>query len=554
METSVVDSAPTGPQIPLLRSVPPTLDVLVDSLRSLGYDVQPLRDCSFEKDGRSCPPTLALIPLSSRMRFEDVKQAIATFKDRAKAAPSKVIAAYSGRIPITINELHAVGVDAIFQSPFEDQLLINKLYELAPIATNPKQLTLDQLLPIPVGDIEKMTTVPCDLFLYLPMNMKAILYVEKNTKPDERTVKKVRDKKLRTFYIRRSDISRFQDYGRKYVAELQDGETKGTAEASKKIAGRLGGLMGDFFSSDGIDEDNAKQMIDNLKSFVQDISTSESSQAGLERSAGELAAQRMTNTSHCQNVAAYCALFGLTLGLTDAERLRMGGVLHDIGLMDVGPELAGRDLLAMSSEQQARYRQHPVKARESLAKKNLDLPKEVLDMIQSHHEHTDGSGFPMGLKGADISPYAKVCAFANEFDKLTSVRPGYPQLTPKEAIRRIAGLDGRPPLGLYDPNFHRPLVDKFLHPADGPAAAAEGGGVSSPGLSKSAQEALLDSYMKKPNDPNNPRVTVQRLLKTEQFARPDFIPNLTSEDPRILEAMNEASEALKKHFASGASE
>src|ERR1035437_9638102 len=55
-----------------------------------------------------------------------------------------------------------------------------------------------------------------------------------------------------------------------------------------------------------------------------------------------------------------------------------------------------------------------------------------------------------------------VCAFANEFDKLTSIRPGFPQLSPAEAFRRIAGLDGEPPLPIYDPAFHKPLIDKFL--------------------------------------------------------------------------------------------
>src|ERR1035437_720964 len=140
----------------------------------------------------------------------------------------------------------------------------------------------------------------------------------------------------------------------------------------------------------------------------------------------------------------------MTLGLTDSESLKLGGMLHDVGKG------------TLSSTDDKEYRLHPVAGLSSLIKRQVNITKEVQDMVLYHHEHTDGSGFPTGLKGDEIPPYAKVCAFANEFDKLTSIRPGFPQLSPAEAFRRVAGLDGEPPSPIYDPAFHKPLVDKFL--------------------------------------------------------------------------------------------
>ena len=547
-QSAPTPAAPTGPLVPMLRVPPASLDALIDRLKSLQYNIKSLADCQFQKDSGLNPPAVAFVPLGARTTVDQIKEAIGSYKELVKAAPTKYIAAYSGRIPLGVNELHVAGLDGIFQSPFEDELLINKFYELAPVTTGSRGLTIDQLLPVHLGEIEKMAEAPCDLFIYLPMNMKAILYVTKNSKPGEKVIKKFREHQ-RNFYIKRSDNALFQAYGSKYVAELQDGEVIGTAETSKKIASRLGGLMGDFFSNDGVDEDNAKQMVENLRSYVKDVPGSKNPQKALESAASELAAQKMTSSSHCQNTAAYSALFGLTLGLTNAENLRMGGILHDIGLMEVGPELAAKDMAAMKPEQQERYKKHIEAGQTVLANKKMSLPKEVMDMILFHHEHTDGSGFSAGLKAADIPPYAKVCAFANEFDKLTSIRAGYPQLTPKEAIKRIAGLDGKPPHPVYDPDFHKPLIAKFLgQPAE--EKTTEGvGAVAAADAAEAKKKALLDSYSKKVSNPADPPVSIQRLLKTAEFAKPEFVPNVKSDNARIQEELSEIAENVRKHFA-----
>ena len=167
-QSSLGNASATGPLIPLLRTPPPTMDGLIEHLRSLQYNIVPLAECVFEKEATFCPPQVAFVPLSARTNLDHIKQSITTYVTTTKSAPTTFLGAYTGRRPFGINELHDAGLHGIFHSPFEDQLLINKLYELAPISTNSKKLNIDQLFPVRLGDIEKMKVCHATCFFTCP--------------------------------------------------------------------------------------------------------------------------------------------------------------------------------------------------------------------------------------------------------------------------------------------------------------------------------------------------------------------------------------------------
>jgi HD-GYP domain-containing protein (c-di-GMP phosphodiesterase class II) len=63
------------------------------------------------------------------------------------------------------------------------------------------------------------------------------------------------------------------------------------------------------------------------------------------------------------------------------------------------------------------------------------LPEEVLVMIRQHHEGTDGSGYPLGLKRDAIHPWARVLRILDSYEAITSLRPWRPPMNERQALR-----------------------------------------------------------------------------------------------------------------------
>ena len=76
---------------------------------------------------------------------------------------------------------------------------------------------------------------------------------------------------------------------------------------------------------------------------------------------------------------------------------------------------------------------------------------EITKIILEHHERWDGSGYPRGLKGSNISPYARILAITDTYYALVSRRPHRQSYLPHEAIEFIMAYSGE----LFDPEFVR---------------------------------------------------------------------------------------------------
>lgn len=512
--------------LPLLSPVPGTLSLLEERLQDLGYaffdasSLEGIAAASF-----AVAPELGLVPLTNQSSLVEVAQRISALRE--KYPEMQMIGVYSGKLSFKIPECYRAGVNALFQSPFEEELLINKLFELWPVDVGTKDLTLDQLMRVNIVDMENTEKLEFDVFVYLPMNRKAILYLEHERKIDDRVIRKFKTNAHYNLYIRRSDVKKYLRY---CGAVLRSG--------SKTMPEKLGEVMSGFFNDENLSEDESKSMLANLKSLTEQLEDGSGSKKDLVKSVSRFASQQMTHYSHAQNVAAYSCLFGLALGINEPETLRMGGLLHDLGLSDLPPSLVGRELADLSEEDAAKYKLHPGGGKYSVEEKKLAVPSAAMDMILYHHERPDGSGYPYGKKGDEIPPAAKVCAFADEFDKLTSVRPGYKQLSPMEAVQRIAGLDGKPPMSLYDPQFHKPLIDLFLK-----ASTEKSEGTPS----ERSKTASRTPPVFTPKIPSGPVVTVASLMATPKFAHlPEF--SGVSEELASNKLFDELRAQLKAHF------
>ncbi len=143
--------------------------------------------------------------------------------------------------------------------------------------------------------------------------------------------------------------------------------------------------------------------------------------------------------SHGLNVSVLSMMLtkGLDFNPEQARILGLGALLHDIGLFEVPDRVLKkrpdeytkpeRELRAMHCEFGLRIG------------KQLGLPPEVLLIIFQHHEMTDGSGYPLGLKLEKISVPARVVALVNFYDNLCNPIDLAQAMTPHEALSFMFG-------------------------------------------------------------------------------------------------------------------
>jgi len=132
-------------------------------------------------------------------------------------------------------------------------------------------------------------------------------------------------------------------------------------------------------------------------------------------------AKSLWTKGHSERVMRTCAIIAAAMGLSDAEveRVRLGGLLHDIGKIGVEGVLDNPGRL--NAEGGPPMKLHPEMGIAILSP--IPELKEVLPGILHHHERFDGTGYPDGLKGEEIPLDARIIAVADAFDAIVSERP-----------------------------------------------------------------------------------------------------------------------------------
>lgn len=152
---------------------------------------------------------------------------------------------------------------------------------------------------------------------------------------------------------------------------------------------------------------------------------------------------------HSLNVSVLAMMLGKEAGL-DADELRilgMAALFHDIGKTRIEKKIL-RKVGPLTRAEVAVLQAHVVYARDIL-EPVTDFSRRAIDVIQEHHEHADGSGYPQGLTGAEILPLARMVIIANEFDNLCNRRDPADSLTPYQALSTMFSRNKE----LYDPEY-----------------------------------------------------------------------------------------------------
>ena len=155
---------------------------------------------------------------------------------------------------------------------------------------------------------------------------------------------------------------------------------------------------------------------------------------------------------HSQRVCRYSLEIARAMSWSDQQlgSLARGAYLHDIGKLGVPDDILLKPG-PLTADERTLMQQHVQIGFELV--KGIPFLVDAAEIILTHHERHDGSGYPRGLKASEIPPGARIFAVADSFDAITSDRP-YRRASPfdagRETIRREA-----------DRLFHPEIVSVF---------------------------------------------------------------------------------------------
>ena len=158
---------------------------------------------------------------------------------------------------------------------------------------------------------------------------------------------------------------------------------------------------------------------------------------------------------HSERVRAYTDLIAdeMKLPTEDRDRLRWASLLHDVGKLTVHTEILNKTGFP-SEEEWEILRRHPLEGG-----RMIEPIKEWLGAwglaVEQHHENYDGTGYPFGLAGKDISLAARIVSVADAYETMTAVRSYKSSISPSDARKELTRCAG----SQFDPAIVRAFLN-----------------------------------------------------------------------------------------------
>lgn len=185
-------------------------------------------------------------------------------------------------------------------------------------------------------------------------------------------------------------------------------------------------------------------------------------QENLILSLSQIIENKSENTGqHVRRVAEYTAVLCKGLGCSEEEswKVSLAAMMHDVGKIMI-PEQILEKPGKLTDEEFAIVKNHTKYGKQMLETSPGELFRFSTDIAYQHHERWDGKGY-MGLKGDEISRYARCVALADVFDALVSRRSYKKPWKPEDAYKEIVSQSGKH----FDPDIVEAFVnnyDKFI--------------------------------------------------------------------------------------------
>lgn len=210
-------------------------------------------------------------------------------------------------------------------------------------------------------------------------------------------------------------------------------------ERAKAICGKARDVVMNMFTEARMGQ---AMKMDNVDLMVEEISNSILRHPHALISLSRLKTSDEYTYMHSVAVCALMVALAKRMGMK-TEQVREAGVaglMHDVGKMMIAPEVLNKPG-RLTVEEFTLMKTHPEQGLKIL-EENLPVAALVMDVCLHHHEKVDGSGYPDGLQGSEISIFARMSAVCDVYDAITSDRPYKKGWGVAHSIREMASWKG----------------------------------------------------------------------------------------------------------------
>lgn len=274
------------------------------------------------------------------------------------------------------------------------------------------------LIPISMATLLPSAMLGLDVYVRAAPGLPPTKLLESHEQVDEGRLRQYVSAGVKSAFIQACDQLKYQEYLTRNWDKLLDDET-GPLPNRLRIMGEVvrGVVNGEFQRGDT--QSLISTSIHLAHTAVQLISSND---IGLDQLYDVLHHDYGTFT-HSTNVSFYSVLLAKRLGYSqeDQQEIAVGALLHDLGKLEIESCVLNKPGKLTLHEMQI-IKRHPGTAFRRLADRN-DVTLGQIMMAYQHHERVDGKGYPCGILGNEIHPYAKICAVVDVYEAITSDRP-----------------------------------------------------------------------------------------------------------------------------------
>ena len=283
-------------------------------------------------------------------------------------------------------------------------------------------------IKIPIESLRMDTVIDFDL--YLERNKEAVLYREANLPFGESEKEKLISSKIKEVIINKTEKKKYFNYIEKNLNKIIEDKSVAPEKKADLVYGASKELVIDMLNNPRSGE-NIKRSGDLIANTMNFILADKSSFGHLLN----VTSYDYYTYTHSVNVGLFVVALGNRLEIKDENELHSlgwGGILHDVGKMEVDSKILNKDG-PLSEDEFFQMKKHPEYGQKIL-KVSDEIPEASYHSVLEHHEKASGKGYPKGLKLNQISYFGRITAIADVFDALTTKRSYKPAMETFKAL------------------------------------------------------------------------------------------------------------------------
>lgn len=302
------------------------------------------------------------------------------------------------------------------------------------------QPTEADLITVTQADIIPGLPLPSDVFVKLPTG-RFVMVAKKGSKSSLHDLHVAEKNQTMAFYVRKLDYLHCVDQNVKIANILAKKNDISTERKTEFLKTALDSVFKEieFLGFQPQTLAQSKATISSVMSIIKD----KDDYVKLLQKVNELPGNIVKDAVA---VSALAVLIGRKMGWENSatlEKLAMGGLLRDVGLKEIPPEILEKNRRDMSADERITWETHPYRGAEIL-RSIPGMPVEVVAMTLEHHENALGMGFPRRVRDFKMNQFSKIICLADAFVDLTLKRDDDHFRSPVEAVHHLEYVMGMP--------------------------------------------------------------------------------------------------------------